>query len=254
MNKLLLFDIDGTLVESGEKILPNMVELLNSLQKKGYELGIVGGGKLDKILYQLDNKIYFSHYFTECGCVYNKNDMNIHNFKLEEIYKKNIRNHLLYQDINILIKIAMNFISNVEYTITGHFIDLRNGIIYISLIGMSATIEERKTFLYIDSYNNYKEELLHLLINKATELNIINNIDIVYGGSVGIAIYPKEYDKIQVLDHIDREKYTEIHYFGDKYLQTGNDYKLLNNENIIGHNIDSLDDTVEILKHLNNLN
>ena len=115
MKTLLLFDVDGTLVESGEQISNSMSSLLNSLEKNNYELGIVGGGKLDKILYQFNKQIYFSHYFTECGSVYYKNNVN-NEFNLEEIYKKNIRNHYLYEDINILIKLALNFISNVNYT------------------------------------------------------------------------------------------------------------------------------------------
>ena len=246
MKTLLLFDVDGTLVESGEQISNYMASLLNSLEKNKYELGIVGGGKLDKILYQFDNKIYFSHYFSECGCVYYKN--NNDNLSLEEIYIKNIRNHYLYEDINILIKLALKFISNVNYTISGHFIDLRNGIIYISLIGLSATHNERVKFIDINTFNNYKKQLLNILINKAKELNITDKVDIVYGGSVGIAIYPTEYDKIQVLEHLKKENYTEIHYFGDKYLPDGNDYKLLNHNHIIPHKIDTLNDTIESLK------
>ena len=38
--------------------------------------------------------------------------------------------------------------------------------------------------------------------------------------------------------------------FGDKYLEDGNDYKLLNNKNIIGKNIDTIEDTKKILNDL----
>ena len=36
MDKILLFDIDGTLVESSENIKPEMASILNSLKEKGY--------------------------------------------------------------------------------------------------------------------------------------------------------------------------------------------------------------------------
>ena len=106
---IILFDVDGTLVESGDKIYnETRYELLNKLKNK-YEIGIVGGGSLDKILKQLDfNKIQFDHYFTECGCDYYDNNLN-------NIYKKNIRQHHLYDKINILIKKALQFISRVSY-------------------------------------------------------------------------------------------------------------------------------------------
>jgi hydroxymethylpyrimidine pyrophosphatase-like HAD family hydrolase len=34
MDKVLLFDVDGTLVESSENIKPEMANILNSLKKK----------------------------------------------------------------------------------------------------------------------------------------------------------------------------------------------------------------------------
>ena len=148
MKKIILFDVDGTITESGQIIKNDMTILLNNLQNNGYEIGIVGGGKLDKILIQMDNKIHFDHYFSECGCVYNSvketksyvaeldagraNAMKESNNKnLETIYIKNIREHKLYSKINILIKTALDFLSKVDYLLTGNFIDLRNGIIYI---------------------------------------------------------------------------------------------------------------------------
>ena len=100
MKKLLLFDVDGTIAESGQKINKDIAKLLNNYENNSLiEIGIVGGGKLDKILWQTD-EVKFHHYFSECGCVYNK----LINDKLELIYEKDIREHNLYSSINILIK------------------------------------------------------------------------------------------------------------------------------------------------------
>ena len=38
--------------------------ILKSLSKKGFHIGIVGGGKLDKILQQLGHDFFINHYFT----------------------------------------------------------------------------------------------------------------------------------------------------------------------------------------------
>jgi phosphomannomutase len=247
MNKILLFDIDGTLVESGQSIGKEMALILNSLKEKGYPLGVVGGGKLEKILQQFGKEIYFSHYFSECGSLYHINKLSNGLLPIE-IYKKDIRNHKLYNEINILIKCSLNYLSNVSYTITGHFIDLRSGLVYVSLIGLSANLDERIYFLNLDKKYNIRKELLQLLYNKAKELNIYEEISITEGGSVGIAIYPKEFDKIQVLDTITKEDYSEIHYFGDKYEKDGNDYNIINDERVIGHRVDNPNDTIKILK------
>lgn len=238
--KLFLFDVDGTLTESGQKINDNVKNTLEQLKSKNNtEIGIVGGGKYDKIKEQL-NGLSVTHLFSENGCIYHKNDI--------QIYKKNIRFHPIYPKINLLIKTALKFISEVDYQITGNFIDLRCGIIYISLIGMSATQNERQYFINLDIQNNYRKNLINILKNKANELGINNDVDIVEGGSVGIAIYPKECDKEQVLDIFD-SNYNEIYYFGDKYTENGNDYKLLTHNRIFGFKVDSFEDT---LFHLQN--
>ena len=92
---LLLFDVDGTIAESGKQIDTDMQNIIQKLQSK-YDLGIVGGGKHDKIMFQLGNTYSsFKHIFSENGCVYNKENT--------LIYSKNIREHELYNSINILM-------------------------------------------------------------------------------------------------------------------------------------------------------
>lgn len=246
---LLLFDVDGTIAESGQMIELSMKDTMRSLINKGYHLGIVGGGKLDKILQQLGENNQIHHYFSECGCVYYRNQSLDNNQSLEHVYTKNIRDHELYPSINLLVKKALYFLSQVEYTITGNFIDLRNGIIYISLIGMSANVAERQYFIELDKQHEYRKKLLDILQTAADEMNILSKLNIYEGGSVGIAIYPKEYDKVQVLEYL-QDKYKTIHYFGDKYRETGNDHHLINHPDVVGHCVDSPNDTFNILHNL----
>ena len=247
MSKLLLFDIDGTIAESGEDVDNQMKQLLKKLMENGFIIGIVGGGKLDKALQQLGN-VYIQHYFTECGCVYHENkSLYLNELNLVPVYLKNIRNHVLYPKIDILIKKSLSFLSGVEYTLTGYFIDLRNGIIYISLIGLNANSQERSYFIELDKIHNYRKQLLSILHDHAKNLNIYDKVCIFEGGSVGIAIYPVEYDKSQVLSVLEG-KYSEIHYFGDKYLENGNDHNIINDPRVIGHCVNSVSETKQILE------
>ena len=182
--------------------------------------------------------------------IYKKNTIQ-NSIQLEEKYKKNIREHPLYDKINVLIKACLQYLSQVDYTLTGHFIDLRNGLIYVSLIGLTATQEERKYFMNLDKINHYRKNLIKLLQTIAINLQIINEVDIVEGGSVGIAIYPKEYDKIQVLDSFNENEYEKIYYFGDKYELNGNDYKLLNHPRVVGYKVNNYNDTIDSINGLN---
>ena len=246
--KLFLFDVDGTITESGQKMNKDHIIYLNSLeQNNNIEIGIVGGGTLNKILWQTEG-VNFDHYFTECGCIYERYFTETN--KLIQIYSKDIRKHYLYSKINQLIKVALKFLSEVDYELTGNFIDLRTGIIYISLIGLSANEKERANFIEANNKFDYRKQLFKLLIEKSLELNIYNKVHIVYGGSVGIAVYPSEYDKVQIMDNINTQLYSEIHYFGDKYLCDGNDYMLLNHSGVIGHYINTVSETFYFLKNI----
>ena len=254
--KLLLFDVDGTIALSGQQISKKMENILLNISIK-YRIGIVGGGKLDKILWQIGERVVFDHYFTECGCVYHCPSNN-NSSKLQHKYTKNLREHQLYPKINILLKTALGFLSTVDYIISGNFIDLRNGIIYISLVGMSATQDERETFIALDREQYYRCRLIEILMCKARSLDIDHDIQICEGGHVGIAVYPIEYDKEQVINVLlhdgmnndSNNDIKEIHYFGDKYQPNGNDYRLINNSNVIGHRIDSIDQTIDILEKM----
>jgi hypothetical protein len=188
----------------------------------------------------------FIHLFSECGCVYHK--LNEKKQIYDLIYEKNIRLHPLYNKINELIKMALGFLSRVDYTVTGNFIDLRNGIVYISLIGMAATKEERNYFMLLDEKKHIRKQLIQLLQNKLIELNIYEKIKILEGGMVGIGIYPIEYGKSQVLESLT--EYENISYFGDKYNSDGNDYELIIDSKINGFPVDSIEETMKILQNL----
>jgi len=248
MEQLLLFDVDGTLCESGKIINNKIAEILNKLKNKNnVKIGIVGGGSFDKILFQLDKLIYPDYIFSECGSVYYI--LNYQTLKYSLVNKNNLRLEKEYDKINLLVKTSLEFISKVDYLISGNFIDLRNGLIYISLVGMVGTDEERENFIKLDKINNYRSELIKLLKLQSEKLNLENYLDICLGGSVGIAIYPKKWNKTQVLNWFDVSKY-QIHFFGDKYLPDGNDYDLINNPIIIPHRVDSPKDTLRELNIL----
>jgi phosphomannomutase len=53
--RLLLFDVDGTLCQSGQKISPEMAQLLRviSVKHTDMQLAVVGGGTYEKIKWQL---------------------------------------------------------------------------------------------------------------------------------------------------------------------------------------------------------
>jgi HAD superfamily hydrolase (TIGR01484 family) len=243
MKKILLFDVDGTIAESTQKISTDMKNQLVAFREKGYEVGIVGGGRYDKILDQLDN-LELDHVFAECGCIYYK--------KNKLVYEKNIRSHVLYPKINVIIKKALEYLSNVDYEITGHFVDLRTGLIYISLIGMDATLTERAKFIKLDKTHRYRSNLLNKLHREMVKLGIDKDLSILEGGSVGIVICPTECDKTQVLESLSSLEYDKIYYFGDKYEPNGNDHRLLYHSRVTGYPVNNPTECLDILNGIFN--
>ena len=228
---LFLFDVDGTLAESGTHVDAEVTLLLEHLVMiPGVELGVVGGGTYDKIFSQLvrAHRI-ITHYFSECGTVYHKKiiDREYGNYYLE-IYKHDIRQHPQYANIQRLVKKALAFIADVDYNLCGHIVDIRTGIVYISLLGMTADASERCKFFAHDPRGETRKRLMDVLNTEKNKLGISDSqITISEGGRVGIAIFPTEFDKVQVLKSFSSD-YSQIYFFGDKYDKNGNDHKLIN--------------------------
>ena len=234
MTKLFLFDVDNTLAHSGQKLDSAMQKKLTQLHNAGHCLGIVGGGTFTKISEQLGETFeLFDHIFSECGCLYH--------YKGVLQYQNNIKQHSCSKDIDKIIKQALLYFSSVPYLLCGHLIDYRNGIVYISCIGMDATQDERAEFLA--NHLHHRDELLQILQGLK-----FPNISIKKCGSVGIAVYPSEWSKAQVVDVLKQYQYEQIFYYGDSDGVDGNDTELLNHPAVRGIVVKNPTDTLLKLK------
>jgi phosphomannomutase len=236
---ILLFDVDGTLCPSGQEVEEEIKRMILQVKSK-YEcdLGVVGASSFDKIERQLGKEFLkeFVFVFAECGSmVYNK--------ERKILLKNNLRKHKLYSNLQKCMKHSLRFISEASYEIGGHFMDIRNGLVYISLVGMDASFEMREHFKKMDQRMGFRKRLL-LQLNERCD----KGVRVVYGGETGITMYPKEWDKVQVLGYL--RDYPVIHYFGDRYEEDGNDYQLIHHPKVIGHKVDSVNDTFEFLKSI----
>jgi phosphomannomutase len=242
----MIFDIDGTIAESGKPISAHVYYLLKTLKEKtGSELAICGGGTFEKATNQIGDLSLFDHIFSECGCVYYKRSDD----GLYCLCEKNIRTHPLFDQINVLIKHSMKFIANLDYNLGGHMIDIRKGLVYVSMIGMTALESEREDFLRRDSTYHYREKLVTELKALAKTMGCEYKIQILIGGAVGVSIMPAEYDKSQILEYLGTY-YSKIAYFGDKYMEGGNDYTIMNAPGVIPYRVNSVEQTISILELL----
>ncbi|QRV74189.1 hypothetical protein RhiJN_02203 [Ceratobasidium sp. AG-Ba] len=239
--KLILFDVDGTLSLARQSATPEMVALLKELRTK-YVTGFVGGSDFKKISEQLsvhgNNALdYFDYGFAENGltayrCGKELASQSFIGWVGEEKYKKMVNFILHYlADIDIPIK-------------RGTFIEFRNGMINVSPIGRNASIQERIDFEKYDKVHQIRKKFVETLKKEFESYGLTFSI----GGQISFDVFPNGWDKTFALSHVEAEGFEEIHFFGDKTYEGGNDYEIYSDSRTIGHAVASPADTMRILR------
>ena len=247
MKTLILFDVDGTLTESRQKIKDDMIGCLYRLKnKENIDIGIVGGSDYIKLVEQLgeDTIKLFKYVFSENGLVAFKEGNQINN---ESLVKK-----LGEPSFEYLINSCLNCLSKCESTCKrGNFIELRNGMINISPIGRSCSQKERETFFEQDKKFKYRENLIKCIKGRWEELmyeSEENETELKFsiGGMISIDIFPKGWDKTYCLNLVE-DDYEKIYFFGDKTFEGGNDFEIFNDSRTEGYSVESPLDTIKII-------
>ncbi|KAJ3999194.1 eukaryotic phosphomannomutase [Lentinula boryana] len=243
LNKLVLFDVDGTLTPARQVVSPAMTKVLKDLRKK-VTIGFVGGSDLVKISEQLSvdgsNVVEdFDYAFAENGLTAYKlgkplASQSFIKFVGEERYKP-------------LVNFILHYIADLDIPIKrGTFVEFRNGMINVSPIGRNATIAERHEFEAYDKKQGIRAAFVKVLRERFADYDLTFSI----GGQISFDVFPQGWDKTYSLRHVEHEGFEEIHFFGDKTYKGGNDYEIFSDARTIGHSVNSPDDTIRILKEL----
>lgn len=223
--KIILFDLDGTLVESTKVITNNMILALEFLKFLGYHLAIITGADIEKIKNQLKDDLYlFNYIFSENGVV----SYIINNNNTVLLSSRNIKDVISEENIQKVVNHVLKFTINTKLPYKrGRFISFRNGIIYCTPIGGDCSTEERYSFIEYDKQFKIRKKLITYLKKK------LSNLDLEYslGGNIGVCIHPIGWDKSYCLQFIPSE-FKEVYFFGDRCSPEGNDYPLYSNNKI----------------------
>ncbi|XP_035875571.1 phosphomannomutase 1 isoform X2 [Phyllostomus discolor] len=156
---LCLFDVDGTLTPARQKIDPEVAAFLQKLRSR-VQIGVVGGSDYSKIAEQLgegDEVIEkFDYVFAENGTVQYKHG--------RLLSKQTIQNHLGEELLQDLINFCLRYMALLRLPKKrGTFIEFRNGMLNISPIGRSCTLEERIEFSELDKKERIREKFVEAL-------------------------------------------------------------------------------------------
>jgi phosphomannomutase len=70
------------------------------------------------------------------------------------------------------------------------------------------------------------------------------NLKYSIGGQISFDLFPEGWDKTFCLRHIGEDEFDEIHFFGDKTFEGGNDYEIFIHPRVKGHTVIGPSDTI----------
>jgi len=76
------------------------------------------------------------------------------------------------------------------------------------------------------------------MVTKMTEEFADYKMTYSIGGQISFDVFPQGWDKTFCLRYLPEGDYDEIHFFGDKTFEGGNDYEIYSHPRTKGHSID----------------
>lgn len=260
---LLLFDVDGTLTPARKSIESDFEEFLYTKVKTLATLGVVGGSDLSKIQEQLKGERMlkeFDYVFPENGLIHIENG--------KEVSRQSIQKHLGEPTLKRIINFCLRYFSELDIPVKrGNFIEFRSGMLNVCPIGRQCTYEERLEFNKYDQEHHVREKMVEDLRKEFADVDLTFSI----GGQISIDIFPRGWDKTYCLNHVINGtkcvksslptfskhiilnfyfSFKEIHFFGDKTEEGGNDFEIFSDARTIGHKVVDPSDTCRQLKQL----
>jgi phosphomannomutase len=226
--------VDGTLTVPRGEATPEVKAFLQNLRER-VVVGIVGGSDLVKQQEQMGHNIVneVDYSFSENGLVAYKDGA--------LIGKQAIHIHLGEENIKAVVNFALHYIADLDIPIKrGTFVEFRAGMLNISPIGRNCSRDERNDYERFDLPNNIRKDMVAAMEKKFAHLNLKYSI----GGQISFDVFPIGWDKTYSLNFLKAEDWDEIHFFGDKTFEGGNDFEIFTHARVIGHTVTSPADTI----------
>ena len=235
---LALFDVDGTLTRPRDEITHSMASFMESL-KSLVDVGIVGGSDLPKQQEQLgvDVVSLYPWNFSQNGLVAYRDGA--------PLASQSLSAFLGEANIKRIVNWTLRYVADLDIPVKrGTFLEYRTGMLNVSPIGRNCSREERDEFERFDKEAGVRKTMVEKMRAEFKDLDLTYSI----GGQISFDVFPKGWDKTYCLQYLT--EYDEVHFFGDKTFEGGNDYEIFTHERTIGHTVTSPEDTMKQCKEL----
>ena len=230
MNKFI-FDVDGTLTPSRQEIDSDFAVFFSNFCAEN-DVYLVTGSDKEKTIEQIGEEIY-----SLAKRAYNCSGSDVWQGETH------IRSDKWRIPVHVKSWLEDKLEESKFELRTGLHIEARPGMVNFSVVGRKATPEQRQQYVKYDTKYNERVNIAALFNLEFPELKA------VVGGETGIDIFPKGYDKSQIIRDFDPTD--TLHFFGDAMEPTGNDYPLkkviIDNDLGMCYNVNSWKDTRELL-------
>ena len=218
MNRVFIFDVDGTLTPSRLPMTKEFQTFFKEWVKKN-KFYLVTGSDLPKLQEQMCfYDIEAEGIFTCCGNQFWLPNPSVPIQSADLIYDNKFK---VPRKLNKLLgTILSNSIYPHRY---GNHIEDRGSMVNFSIVGRDCNQEQREEYYKWDKEKGERKIIAQAVKEKFPDL------DAVIGGQISIDIYPKGNDKSQVLNVIEQERLVppnEYIFIGDGIENGGNDYPL----------------------------
>ena len=228
--KKYIFDVDGTLTPSRKQIDSKFWTFFLKFCCSN-DVYLVTGSDREKTVEQLGLDICYraKRVYNCSGCDVYERDVNVYRdtWKPSDEVRQFLQDELDYSQFMIR---------------TDPHIEERPGCINFSILGRGANWEERETYVQWD--NDEHERLL--IAGRFNER--FPDLHATVGGQTGLDIAPLGRDKSQILRDFSEDD--ELHFFGDKMEEGGNDYSLaveVEKRGGLSYNVEDFKDTWKLL-------
>ena len=229
--KIVMFDMDGTLTAPRGPVEPKVIQALKRLTKYA-KVGIITGSDYDYVLQQMSSA------FDIGGVPVDKIDILPCNGTKRYVANQK-REFELVSDVSMINEIGdkgyrrlLQFCTRSQTEIlsrhpgipfTGTFIQYRGSLLNWCPVGRSANNQERAKFVEIDKALGIRKTFMNKLHELIHEGDTRINVTVALGGSTSLDIYPTGWDKTYGLTHYPGH---DVWFVGDRCEEGGNDWHI----------------------------
>lgn len=209
MNKIYLFDVDGTLTPPRQKMASNFASFFDAFTLH-HDVFLISGSNYAKLEEQVPENI-----LEQCLGVYGCSGA--------EYYEKGVLQYTReHQFPNELMYLCQHFVRSSVFTMkTGNHIEMRPGMLNVSSVGRNADDNQRKAYHAWDVCTDERLEFVKQINESGLDY------EASAGGEISVDIVPRGWNKSVVKEQILKKfPHASLIFFGDRIVKNGNDLPL----------------------------